>query len=460
MDKDTSKPTESAAAKTIGDRQNEARPPPQAARVFPPLNSAATFQISSDYYREVTRTTDIAGRLPNAVYTLPPHIVQAIVGRAAIRAKRPLFAECKKFYLAAMQYEESKEVFVDGQDERITTIALDCGRLYAKGNNRLGQCGIGSEEDEVTDPRLIRLPPVLQVWHESVRWFAKTTRGLYTWVVYKIRKNARRRRFFRGRYVGQVRRMRKAPGNENVRNVRHPRRVSIDSEVLDVYQTSGESFFRTSTGWLGCGGNGGSQLGLGHRNNVTTPTPIPGSEGVTRWMGDYHSTFAFTHGGMLACGRNFWGECGVGSTDDEITTLTPVALPDDVKGRVDRVVICSDSAFFLSGRRCFGCGRNDGKLGIESDEMRTPTPTDLPGPVVKCFVDRGFVQLEYGAWVGRGWYEKKYFIPVPDADLIDGPRYNPLLPGWTPVIDEFAGQLNAREAADNVMFLPEPVANA
>ncbi len=27
--------------------------------------------FSSDYYRKVTKTTDIAGRLPNAVYTLP-----------------------------------------------------------------------------------------------------------------------------------------------------------------------------------------------------------------------------------------------------------------------------------------------------------------------------------------------------------------------------------------------------
>ncbi len=41
---------------------------------------------------------------------------------------------------------------------------------------------------------------------------------------------------------------------------------------------------------------------------------------------------------IIEFGVNNHGECGIGSTDDKITTLTPVDLPDDVKGRVDRVV--------------------------------------------------------------------------------------------------------------------------
>ncbi len=33
----------------------------------------------------------------------------------------------------------------------------------------------------MTGPRLIRLPPVLDVWFGEGAWFANTTRGLYSW---------------------------------------------------------------------------------------------------------------------------------------------------------------------------------------------------------------------------------------------------------------------------------------
>ncbi len=47
---------------------------------------------------------------------------------------------------------------------------------------------------------------------------------------------------------------------------------------------------------------------------------------------------------MLACGNNLDGQCGVGSTVKKIATLTPVDLPDDVKGRVDRVMMIRHSS--------------------------------------------------------------------------------------------------------------------
>ncbi len=452
--------------------------------------------FSSDYTRKVDKTTDIAGRLPNAVYTLPPHLVQAIVGLAEVTyaTRKTLVAECTKFYLADRQYEESKEVFVDTEDDESTTITLDCGRLYSEGDNRQGQCGIGSDEEEVTFPCPIRLSPVLQVWCGHYRWFAKTTRGLYAWGNGSL-----------------------GLGDDDLNN--QPRRVPIDIEVLTVYLTSDQSLFRTSSGWLGCGDNSYGQLALGHScENVTTPALIPGSDGVTRLTGDVNVTFAFTDGGLLASGDNRYGQCGVGSTERHIPTLTPVALPYDVKGRVGRVVCDGGSSFFIAGRRCFVAGSNgDGRLGMWSKEaiIRTPTelhvPVDdviidfdeiwisifdfcvtvirsgntllacgdnrlrkvstantrklttlttlsLPGPVVKVFVDCGFmfVQLTDGAWVGRGRYDSKYFAHIPEADLIIG-FY---LPGWTPVTDEIAEVLNAREAADNLMFLPEPITNS
>ncbi len=64
-------------------------------------------------------------------------------------------------------------------------------------------------------------------------------------------------------------------------------------------------------------------------------------------------------------------------------------------------------------------------------------------------------RLTDGSWVGRGEYDSDYFISVPEADLID----RRFLPGWTPVNDDHAEKFSAREAAYNVMFLPEPITN-
>ncbi len=346
-------------------------------------------------------------------------------------------AVCKKFFLASRQYEESKVVFVDNDGDRITTVTLDCGRLYSDGNNRENQCGIETAEDEVTGPRLIRLPPVLQVWCGDVRWFAKTTRGLYGW--------------------GCNDDGRLGVGYDDVYRVRQPHRVPIDGDVLDVSLLPGTSFFRTDSGWFGCGDNLYGQLGLGHTDEVTAPTLIPGSEGVTRWRGGYFCTFGFSEDGhALACGENDDGQCGVGPTDDEVTTLTPVALSIPV----DDVMIVDDVTIIRSGTTLFGCGCNLNRQisSNETPQFTTPTPLDLPGPVVKAviFPVTVFVQLTDGAWVGRGIYLEETFIPVPEADLIDGPDDDPLLPGWTPVNDEVSGKLNALEPDFNVMILPEP----
>ncbi len=407
------------------------------------IENVARLLFSSDYYRKVDRTTDIAGRLPNAIYTLPPRLVQAIVGRAELSAatRVALVAECKKFFLASREYEKSKEVFVDRHPVR-TTITLDCGRLYSEGDNIHGQCGIGSvKKNDVAGPRLIRLPPVLDVWHDEGRWFANTTRGLYAWG---------------WNYLGKL-------GVGGDEDVWQPRRVLIDSDVLDVSLIPYVSFFRTVSGWFGCGSNRFGELGLGRTNMVTTPARIPGSEGVTWWGGGSGTTFGFSHDGLLVCGENNEARCGIESTDYKITTLTPVVLPDDVKGRVDRVVCNHWSSFFIADRRCFACGFcRSGQLGLGSDEraiptpaelpvpvddivtnsfvtiirsgdtllacgdnefrqistdnrrkLTTPTPLDPPGPVMKVVVEQYnvFIQLTDGAWVGSGLY-RSCFIPV------------------------------------------------
>ncbi len=79
-----------------------------------------------------------------------------------------------------------------------------------------------------------------------------------------------------------------------------------------------------------------------------------------------------------------------------ITTLTTVTLPDDVKGRVDRVVcgMAEIGAFYICGRRCFVSGNNrTGCLGLGSEHVIVTTPIEQPFPVddVVCGISTIFI---------------------------------------------------------------------
>ncbi len=446
--------------------ENESAPACQITipdAVFPKRNV-----FSSWYTRKVTKTVNIDGRLPNALFTLPTHLIRAVVRTAAIdgAARREFHAICRKFLLAEEDGRCSVQTFVnDG-----TTMALDCGRLFSSGNNSFGQCGVVSEEDEVTGPRHVRLPPVLDVWCFCSGWLACTTSGLYGW----------------GRnHHGRL-------GVQSISSqLRFPHRV-YPGQVVDVRQFVAQTLFTSSSGWVGAGSNTHGQLGQGHNRVVPAPAPIPGTSCVTRWCVVGRVTFAWSDAGLLACGANRFGQCGVGSTERYITTLTSVALPGEVKGRVDRVVGDGRSTFMLSGRRCFGCGDNTTRQ-LSLDGHAYPTPTELPVPVDDIVTNndstvvlsggqllscgdnsfhqltdirpdpRGlaplltpgpvdavalpdedsfssstnaFARLVSGGWVGRGEADGRRF-PASQSALTNGS-----LPGWTPVREGFGRQLD------------------
>ncbi len=252
--------------------------------------------------------------------------------------------------------------------------------------------------------------------------------------------------------------------------------------------------------------NNSGQLGLSHTEKVTAPTPIPGSETVTRWVADNERTFAWSGSGLQACGLSDHHQLGVlRDDDDEIApTFIPVALPGDVSQRVGRVVIIAQngkSTFFLADRHCFGCGWNHRGLfgiGVEVERIttpceltlpvddvlsngtitvfrsgdnelkqilldvalyyRTPVPLVLPGPVVKVAVGgkRGrfrrpvrvclFVQLTDESWVGRGVYAGGFFV-------------HGAVPGWTAVDKKVAIGFPSGGPGPNLTILPTPIDN-
>ncbi len=194
--------------------------------------------------------------------------------------------------------------------------------------------------------------------------------------------------------------------------------------------------------------------------------------------------------------------CGVGSTDD-VTTLTPVVLPDDVRGRVDRVVSCNGSSFFITDRRCFGCGSNgEGQLGLghtnyvnaptelpipvndiiaycsltvirsgdtllacgdnrhgqilselsnASRQFTSPTNVKLPGSVVKVVVDSESIcaQLKDGSWVGQGKYVSGCFAMYLVRKVTFG-RFRK----WAPICAEYINRLDVQEPGATMMLWP------
>ncbi len=330
------------------------------------FHSEICHDISSSYTRKVNVTTNIPGRLPNTIYTLPFHLVQAITCRADVEnsTSQAMFAICRKFSFAQSDFDDNK-LTDDDQWSTLTTYSY-CGRVYAEGSNVVGECGIGSEEHEVTRPRLVRLPPVLQVWCGNRTTFAKTARGLYAWG---------------DNSMGQL--GVSSPNDYESLPCRLPLTVDICS-MMD------RTFFRPTptSDWLATGANYHGASGVGpHQHRLIKPAVIPQSGRVDQWTAMGMTTFGWINGQdgaeIVACGNNEDGQAGVDDFIDAITTLTPVALPEDVKGRVDRIITDNNqSAFFICGRRCFACGNNEsGQLGLGTQDAVVMYPAELPVPV-------------------------------------------------------------------------------
>ncbi len=458
-------------------------------------------KFSSYYTRKVDRTVDIKGRLPNAIYTLPAHLIQAIIGRAGLtdKTREVMFAECQKFFLANSQYERSKFTYVDGVPGKCTTITLDCGRLFAEGNNYHGQCGLASTKRTITGPRLIRIPPVLSLWHSRMTWWAQTTLGFYVWGE---------------NYQSWLRQLGMGDGF-----VSKPLMLSIcqeGDEVIDLHMSYHALFIKKKYHpcWLCYGTNYLGQFGLGHAEWVTKLTPIPGSERINRWITGCGRSFAITNNSILACGSIYGGQCGVGRVSNAkkgIIPLTPVILPPEFLAKVDRVECGSYISYFLAGTRCFVCGWNiRGQLrewtasrfirtpielpiavddiafapmfipnavtaircgntllywnivirrrrrGEDDSATTPPTRIEIPADAVKVIIDadRGvFILKADGSWVGRGSYEGWIFEPD-DKSTGEYDHHQPIVE-WTGLTEKFADRLTHTAPGREVMRLPK-----
>ncbi len=345
-------------------------------RSLPPTHDFADKAITSTYDRDVDVTCNIAGKLPNRVFTMRVSTILAVMCRAEVSGEsRELPFLCRKFFMARQAFLQDRLTIEDGK----MCLSLSDGRLYTEGGNNYGQCGVGSTT-ATSGPRWVRLPPVVEAWYCIHGTFALTSHGLVAHTAGDGEGDSLHA--WGNNWCGKL-------GVGLIQeSVTRPRRVVLPGAVRDVRVLGFMTLFRVDDDdWLGCGFNQESQIGVPHDPIDTdykaqpVPTRIPGSAGVTRWEHHAGSTFAWTPNGLLMCGNNGQRQSGCGSTDnDTIKTLTPVILPERV--RVDRVVATGSMTFFFDHRRCFACGDNMyGQLGLALPDRSVFTPRELPFPV-------------------------------------------------------------------------------
>ena len=144
------------------------------------------------------------------------------------------------------------------------------------------------------------------------------------------------------------------------------------------------TFFIMKNGTIKCcGRNDYGQLGLGHTNSpvsAVTDLPFTGVKNIV--CGQYHTFFIMRDGTIKCCGYNNYGELGLGHNN---TASTVIDLPfTGVKG----IVCGSNHTFFImQDGTVKACGHNQyGQLGLgftTSSPYAHPTVTDLPFTGVK-----------------------------------------------------------------------------
>ena len=108
----------------------------------------------------------------------------------------------------------------------------------------------------------------------------------------------------------------------------------------------------------GCGYNGYGQLGLGDTNNRNIFTQVTtNTDDIKKIYCGWNHTFILKNDGTLwSCGKNDFGNLGLGDTTNRTTFIQVTTNTDNIKS-----VCCSMSHTFIleNDGTLWGCGRND-----------------------------------------------------------------------------------------------------
>ena len=137
------------------------------------------------------------------------------------------------------------------------------------------------------------------------------------------------------------------------------------NDIESVYCGCGYNIILKNDGTLwGCGRNIYGELGLGDTTNRTTFTQITTNTNDIKeiYCGDHHAFILKNDGTLWGCGWNYFGELGLGDTTSRTTFTKITTNTDDVKS-----VCCGANHTFMlkNYSTLWGCGANgNGQLGL------------------------------------------------------------------------------------------------
>ena len=143
-------------------------------------------------------------------------------------------------------------------------------------------------------------------------------------------------------------------------------------DVKEIYCGANHAFILENNGTLWCTGNNEyGQLGLGDTNHRYTFTQVTTNANDIKqvYCGTNHTFILKNDGTLWSCGRNYYGQLGLGDTSSRTTFTKITTNTNDIKS----VYCCTNHAFILKNDgTLWGCGNNDyGQLGLGDTTNRT-----------------------------------------------------------------------------------------
>ena len=243
---------------------------------------------------------------------------------------------------------------------------LDNGSLYAWGNNKDGQLGLGLTDEYVAYNKKVDIPGKVKLIKcagdnptESACYVITEDGALYVWG-----KNS----------YGQL-----GVGDEVNKNT--PTKVNLPSKIKELITTGSSVYAILEDGSLySWGENSYGQLGVGDEVNKNTPTKVNLPGKIKELITTGSSVYALMEDSSLySWNENSDGQLGVG---DKINKNTPTIV--NLPGKIKKLITSSSASYaILEDGSLYAWGYNGyGQLGV-GDEVNknTPTKVNLPSKI-------------------------------------------------------------------------------
>ena len=256
-----------------------------------------------------------------------------------------------------------KRVFAgSGVNETHSIFIDEDGNIFATGNNDKGQLCLGDTDSRFT-PFQIDLPEPA---------FSAAVGGDFTLILTETGK-------VYGCGSNEFGQLGLGP---DVQSTLLPNDGNDLTDVLSVSVGMNFALFMTEDGLFVTGDNSVGQLCVDPATEmIDTPSLLADVDGdsVDIFDAGYQSSYILfgKDGSVAACGSNFYGQLGDGTTDTK--SRTAVRIPDEDPIINIGVSPSSESAFFMSEDAVYAAGLNDfGQLGIdETDQEIVSVPTEV-----------------------------------------------------------------------------------